>query len=322
VTELRQYAAGLVDLHRGPREYREERRLVRAQSAAAPAAGDLGPLLRLAPPEAGLVRAWSSPPIDTVISAIARKALAPVLAPVVSRQFAPAVTAGLAVAAYGDDFDARIGDAPPVEVKPELRLEPLRQLLESAKVESLLLVEGSRPGRDKLFIGVDSVAVVTGAADWNQESARAALGAAVEGLYTVSGMGLEWQDRGTYFETAGLAHLAVAARGRMLFVATSAESLTPVLARISAPPVRDLAMYSAEYRHTRALPGFARMMQMIDHVSRPEEPQAAESPRPPMFYSENLASLGRVLGRLDSVALRVRDDGSAQVHTVVYRLSR
>ncbi|MCX6638107.1 MAG: hypothetical protein NT090_23875, partial [Acidobacteria bacterium] len=65
-----------------------------------------------------------------------------------------------------------------------------------------------------------------------------------------------------------------------------------------------------------------RMMRMIDRVSLPDEEPSPDTPREPMFFSENLGSLGRTLGRLDSVSVSVRDSGAAESQTVVYRLSR
>ena len=105
-------------------------------------------------------------------------------------------------------------------------------------------------------------------------------------------------------------------------VATSAQALIPVLARLAAQPAPDGPVYFAEYRHGRELDNFVRMMRMIDRVSLPEEEQSPDAPREPMFFSENLGSLGRTLGRLDSVSVTVRDSGAAETQTVVYRLSR
>jgi hypothetical protein len=325
ITELRQYSAGLVDLQRGAREYREERRLVRAQPVPPRGAG-LGPLLRLAPEGAGLILAWAAPPAETVVSLISRKVLAPDSAPAVSGNTAPPILrAGRAPVDEGD-FDSRINDAPAPTVKPELRAEALGKLIGQSKVEAALLLQSSRPGRDILFVGFDSVVAIQGAAEWPAEAVRAALSGAVEGLYSVSGLGLEWQERKagaeSVFETGGLARVAVATRGRLLLVGTSAEALAPVMARLSAPPPKDEAIYAAEYRHGRELANFTRMMRMIDHLSLPEEPPSPDSPRQPLFFSENLAGLGQTLGRVDSVSIRAREAGTVESQTVVYRLSR
>lgn len=325
ITELRQYSAGLVDLQRSAREYREERRLVRAQ-ATPPRGGALGQLLRLAPDSAGLILAWAAPPAETVVSLISRKVLAPDTALEVKGNSAPPITRiGRAPAEEGD-FDTRINDAPPGDVKPELRTEALGKLIEQAKVEAALLVQSSRPGRDKLFVGFDAVVALQGTAEWPSDAVRAAIAGAVEGLYSVSGLGLEWQERkaGTesVFETGGLARVALATRGRLLLVGTSAEALAPVMARLAAPPPKDEAIYAAEYRPGRELANFTRMMRMIDHLSLPEEPPSPDSPRQPLFFSENLAGLGQTLGRVDSVSIRAREAGAVETQTVVYRLSR
>lgn len=316
--ELGGYSAGLVDLYRGPGEYREERKLVRAQSEAARGGAGLGRLLSLAPADAGLVRAWTAPSVDEAVELVARKTLAPTIAVTPKgRVEQPAIE---------DDFDTRVDEAPPPNQEPELRAGLLRKLFETAKVEAALVVESSRRDRDGLFVGHDAAVALLGAGDWNAEAVRAALGDAVGGLYTVSGLGLAWQQRNaageSFHETAGLARLALAARGRVLVVATSAQALVPVLARLAAGPAPDGPVYFAEYRHGRELDNFVRMMRMIDRVSLPEEEQSPDAPREPMFFSENLGSLGRTLGRLDSVSVSVRDSGAAESQTVVYRLAR
>jgi hypothetical protein len=314
--ELGQYAAGLVDLYRGPREYREERRLVRPQPARAASGAGLGRLLSLAPPGAGLVRAWSAPSVDAALSLLASKTLTPAMA-------TPPRQGLLAQPAVADeDFDTRLEEVPPPPVVAELRAEGLRAMLEAAKVEAAMVVQSSRRDRDGLFVTSEATVALLGAGDWNAEAVKSALGSAVEGLYTVSGLGLTWRGREGFFETDGLARLAVAARGRVLLVATSAEALGPVLARAAAPAAKDGPMYFAEYRHLREMPNFTRMMRMIDRVARPEEEPSPEAPSEPMFFSGNLASLGRTLGRLDSVSVGVRDSGAALSQTVVYRLSQ
>jgi hypothetical protein len=220
-----------------------------------------------------------------------------------------------------EDFDALLEDAPPPPVVAELRPEGLRALLEAAKVEGVMLVQSSRRDRDGLFVSIDATVALLAAGDWNVEAVKSALGSAVEGLYTVSGLGLTWRAGEGFFETDGLARLAVAARGRVLLVATSAEALSPVLARAAAPAAQDGPVYFAEYRHPRERPNFERMMRMIDRVARPAEEPSPEEPGEPAFFSGNIASLGRTLGRLDSVSLSVRDSGVALSQTVVYRLS-
>lgn len=308
--ELREFPAALVDLHRSPAEIREERRLVRAQEETARQGAGLGQLLRLAPPEAGLVRAWAGPSVDEALSLLARKTLA---APVEPRPPRPG--------GGDDDFDVLVDEPPPPDATPRLRAEALRKLFEATGVEAALVVESSRRQRDGLFVSSDRVVALLGGAEWGPQAVRAALGEAVQGLYTLSGLGLEWRERKagerTFHETSGLARLAAAVLGRTLLVANSPEALTAVMARAAAPAAADGPVYVSTYRHGRELDNFARLARMIDHPALP-----AEEPRAPMFFSENLLGLGRTLGRVDTVSLSVRDEGTALRQSVVYRLAR
>jgi hypothetical protein len=65
------------------------------------------------------------------------------------------------------------------------------------------------------------------------------------------------------------------------------------------------------------------MMRLIDFPQIP--PPAAAAPggdtREPMFYSENVASLGRALRRVQSATLAVHDTGTMLRESVVYRIA-
>ena len=99
-------------------------------------------------------------------------------------------------------------------------------------------------------------------------------------------------------EIDGLGRVALAIDGQWLIVATSPEAAAELFARRNRTAV-DGAVYAAGWRHAGELPNFERMMRLIDF---PQIPPAADpaSAREPMFYSENIASLGRALRRVQS----------------------
>ena len=111
--------------------------------------------------------------------------------------------------------------------------------------------------------------------------------------------------------------------GRRLILGTSAERVAAILARRNRA-ANPGAVYAAEWRHARELPNFERIAGLIDfpHATIQSGANANNpTPREPLFFSENLASLGRVLRRVQSAAISVHDSGSLVRESVVYRLA-
>lgn len=99
-------------------------------------------------------------------------------------------------------------------------------------------------------------------------------------------------------------------KGKILVAANRPELVPPILARLSTPASGPGARYVARFRHAAELPNFIRMTRLID------SPLKAEGPS---FFSGNIASLGRTLGRLDSAAIAVHDTGSIVSQDLTYR---
>jgi hypothetical protein len=102
--------------------------------------------------------------------------------------------------------------------------------------------------------------------------------------------------------------------------ANSTDLVSAILARRNRPAVAG-SVYAAGWRHTRELPNFERMMRLIDFPQTHAGPGDPGQGREPMFYSENIASFGRVLGRVQSAAIAVHDAGGMLRETVDYRIA-
>jgi len=116
----------------------------------------------------------------------------------------------------------------------------------------------------------------------------------------------------------GLGKLAVSIDGRWLIVGTSANLVNAIVSRKNRPAVSGAA-YAAGWRHARELPNFERMTRMIDFPQL--APGVGDQAREPMFFSENLASFGRALQRVQSAEMTMHNVGSMVRETVVYRLA-
>ena len=332
ITELKQYSAALTDLRRSAGEYREERVLLRAQTPATDDAAvkqneaGVAEVLRLAPDDAGFYLASANPSSAQALALIQQKILAPQSGAAPPSKEAPApVSVGSGETGNAADLETRI-DQPPVAAAAagKLGTGPLQKLLDAAGLRAVLQVESTRKLPDGVFVNSQSAVVLLAASDWDAAAVRDSLSFAVEGLWTTSRLGVTWSASGqganASYQMDGLMHLSLATRGKLLILADSPESLAPVLTRLSQPPSAEGASYAAGFRHSREAENFARMTRLID---QPQAAQAAgdqSGEHEPMFFSENMASLSRALGSLQSEQIVVHDRGATVTQIVVYRL--
>jgi hypothetical protein len=292
VSEFRQYGAGIADVFRSPAEIREQRVLLRFSQAEPAAQGEaLGQVLRLAPEDAGLYRAWANPTPEAALDLVISRILAPQAQGGRASEVAPS-TPTAATAGSEGDLETRIDEPPLENIGGWFVPEELRRLIEGAKLEAMLEVGGTRTLADGVFVGVDSAVVLLGSADWNAEAVRSALSTAAE--------------------TGPLSRIAFEAKGRVLAIANSEALLRRVMARIPNGPAKGQGDYAAGFSLARERANFAKMTRLIDYAERGES-------REPRFFSENIASLGQTLSRVSSSSIVVRDSGRAVTQTVVYR---
>ena len=292
VSELRQYGGGIADVFRSTSEIREQRVLLRFSQPPPAAPGEaLGQALRLVPDDAGLYRAWANPTPEAALNLVATRVLAPQAQTGRASEMAPEAPESAAAGSEGD-LETRI-DEPPVENSGN-RFVPdaLRRLIESAKVEAMLEAGSTRPLADGVFVGIDSAVALLASADWNAEAVRGALATAAE--------------------TGPLGRIAFEAQGRVLVIGNSAALVHRMTARIAMAPRKTEGDYAAGFNPARERANFEKMTKLIDAT-------AGGDSREPHFFSENMASLGRTLGRVGSSSILVRDSGRAVTQTVVYR---
>lgn len=315
------YVAGISDLYRSPVEIREERILLRDQPSSPVKDAPVAEVLRLAPPDAGLNRAWAAPSVNDALALLQRKILAPQPVRYAERRTAPMVsTEGVAAGSEGD-LETRIDQAPLENAGDRFASEPVRKLIEGNSLDAMLEVSSSQAMPDGVFMGFTSAVVLLGSADWNPDAARTALLDAMRSLWTTSGLGANWAARGSgaraHYELDGLSPISVATRGRCLVLATDPKAIEAILAGFARPAANGAA-YSASFQLARERANFDKMMALVDH-SLPEQPAWRREPR---FFSQNIGSLGRTLGRVQSESIVVRDTGAAVSQTVTYRLGK
>ena len=305
-TALGQFSAGLADLERTPGEIRERRVLIRATSDATPDESATGPLLAAIPDDAGLYRAWLHPDADQARQLIEEKVFAATAPPKPANEDAPPVAATPEAGAE-QDLETRIDETPLTDDRVTLAFRALQAQLSATKLDAILQVEKTRAA--DVFVHVDSAIAILASTPWNAAATRAAIAQAAGSLWSVAGIGA----------LDPLSKIALAIDGRWLVVGNSSDLVNEIMSRRNRPAAAG-ATYAARYRHARELANFERMTKLIDFPQIAPAPDPA-APREPLFYSENLASLGRVLARVRAAEIAVHDNGAMLHENVVYRIA-
>ncbi len=332
VSEIAAYRAGVADLYRSAGEFREERVLLAASPPATPddAAARSGEALvaeapRFAPAGAGLYRAWAAPTTKDAIELLRQKLLAPQAGASVASREAPEVALGEGQVIGHGDLETHIDEAPLV-LGEGFAPAALTQMLERAQLRAMLHVQSSAPIAGQGFIGNHSAVLLLSSEGWDEVAARAAIGEAVESLWTASRLGVAWVEHKhgerTYHRLDGLAGLAVASNGPALAISSSPELLAATLDGFSSSAVRTGAgaVYAAGFRHLRERENFYRMMRWMDFPSATSS--GSSEGREPLFFSENMASLSRSLAGVEEASIITRQDGDKTRQTVIYRFAQ
>jgi hypothetical protein len=320
ITELSQYASFVSDLTRTAAEIREERVLLRVQEQPATAnAAALGDIVRLVPDTAGLYRAWLSPRADAATALIFEKVIATSRASTQPDRSAPRLSGAGGATGSSADLETRIDEETRAPRPTTYQMGALAQLVGSEPLGAMLHVEATRAAADGVFVNRGSVIVLARSTDWPQGAVRGALTTLIDPVWTKAHLGQRWNDERigtqTFSRLEGLEPVAVAERGRLLFIASDPALLAAVLDAASRPAVAMEGAYAAGFRHAAERGRFASLMRLVDHAA------AATENREPLFFSENLASLSDTLARVDSAAIVVRDGGTRVSHTMTYRLA-
>jgi hypothetical protein len=323
---LREYWAGISDIHRSAGEIREDRTLLRRSPQPAPES--VAALARLAPDDAGFYRAGAVGSADEAVSEILRKLLPQRQAAAFLWEQAPGVTpwaVPMPEAGAEADLETRI-DEPPMERREQFAAQPLAREMARAGVKAYIEAQVNRAAAGGVFRELPCALAFQATGAWDDAAVRAALTTGLENLWSVSGLGLHWVEQTrngvTWHELDGLAHLAVATRGDLLIVGNSSGIVEAMLERAGRPAGAVLpATAIAEFRHAQEQPNYELLTGTVDRTnSRSGMFRGMLRGDAQPFFSGNLASLGVTLNRVSSAAIRVNDIGDAVEQTVTYRL--
>jgi hypothetical protein len=323
ITDLSQYSAAVSDLFRANARYREERVLIRKkepeQAPSADALAATADLARLVPADAGIYVAAANPSSDACLALLETKLLAPHLGPAPASQIAPQVPLTSGEQGGGSDLETRIDQAP-AEHPVAQSTSALKQLLDTTPILASLQVQSSARDQGGVFVRIHSAVVLAAASDWNATAVQSAVADDVQPALTASQLGLGWQQKSGHQELDGLWLLAVAVRGRYLFVSDDPALVESLLANLNRKSDLKPAEFLGGFNHQRERANFASFMAQVDRPGG-VAPDAQNAEHQPQFFSENMASLSRTLAGVSAERIEVRREGGKVRQTVTYEWS-
>jgi hypothetical protein len=288
-SELRQFSSAISEVQRTGTQLDENRILFRGDEQPVTwKEPGVAQLVALVPPNAGFYQAWASPTSSQALDLLRTKVFEPRAEATLNTKAAPDAGSMDVIVGSEGDLETRIDETPIDQGRRSSLPDELNRRIESQSLDGMMQVSSTRILTDRTFVGMDSAVVLLAASDWNAAAIKAATSRLAGGLPQV--------------------HIAVS--GKFLAAANRPELLGFLISRATIPAAGPGARYVARFRHAAELPNFIRMTRLIDN------PLKADGPA---FFSGNIASLGRTLGRLDSAAIAVHDTGSVVSQELSYR---
>ena len=322
ITDLSQYSAAVCDLFRSPKQYREERVLIRKKDLENAASDDaltaVADVSRLIPDNAGSYIAKASPTPEAVASVLETKLLMPHSGPVPISQFAPQVALTSGEQGSSADLETRIDQAPASASESE-SASVLKELLgKNLPLASLQVQTTDRDGAG-VFVRMHSAIAVASSSDWDEATVESALSEAIRPGLTASRLGVGWIQRSGYRQLDGLLPLCAAVRGKYLLVGDDSGLMESMLAKFSRKPTRAPLELFAGFRHDREGGNFERFVRLID---RPAGASSENGMREPQFFSGNMKSLSTTLSAVAAERIEIRSDGEKVRQSVSYEWSQ
>ncbi|MDR3735225.1 MAG: hypothetical protein P4L10_06775 [Acidobacteriaceae bacterium] len=321
ITAMKQFSSSVSNLYRTAGSFREERVLLPVSPDTIPSRVDLQPMLALLPTSAGVYRATALPGVDQVLDTLNDKLLTRNPSAYRDERIAPVADVTVQNAGSAADLDTRIDETPPQQQSSALSLAPLRAVLESAHISSMLVTSSTSAAPSDIFIPTHSAVLLT-ADSWNADALQASLADALRAQLTASNHGLNWQQHTegnlSWYELTGLQPLAFALSNHIGIFASDAATLQQILkAPQTASGAPRFASVIAGYNHTAERERFLRLTGILDG-NTPKSPDAGDAPP---FFSRNMGSLANTFSSLDSETFtEVPDKTTHTIHqTVLYQ---
>lgn len=323
ITDLSQYSAAVSDLFRSPKEYREERILIRKKEPehapspdALAAAADLA---RLVPDDAGVYSSVANPTADACFALLETKLLAPHLGPAPASQLAPQVQLTSGEQGASSDLETRIDQAP-VEAPTSQSESGLKALLNKTSILASLQLQSTQRDAAGVFVRFHSAIALEVATDWNADTVRSAIAEYIRPGLTASQLGVAWMQKSGYQQLDGLWPLSISVHGKYLVVSDDPALMESVVGNFNRKSDRKPLQLYAGFNHQRERQNFVRFANLVDRPNAATLGEGGE--HQPQFFSGNMASLSRVLTDVTAERIEIRADGGKMRQTVTYEWSQ
>jgi hypothetical protein len=323
ITDMRQYESSVTDLFRSSDAYREERSLLiknAPDTAQAEAASDVADLMLLVPPDSGFYRAALVSSPEDALTLLEQKILTPRLGPTPASKLAPAVQMSEQTVGSQSNLDTRIDTPPSSFADDKPSDEALKALIRNANVHAALQLHRSQASDDGVFVRLHSTVVLKNATDWDEAAVQRAIQRLITPGLTTADIGTSWKKSGTgtqtYSAIDGLVRVALAARGKYLFVSNDPETLLAAISQLSQSVSSQPAIYYAGFDHSRERQNFYDLTALIE---RPTRTNVFGDEREPEFFSDNIASVSKALAGVKSQSVVARREGRTERQTVLYQ---
>lgn len=318
-SDLRQYTAGLADAGRRDGNIVENRIFLHAPNGE-PNSTEIGGLLALVPPEAGMYRIEPVTDAASAAGLVVQKLIGSPPHHTRDWREAPDAIPEDQRTGIEADLETRIDEQPlPQDAGFADSVESIRAMLSKAGVRDMLLLESSSPIAGT-FLRTPSVVVLSAGQDWDPASVRSALTEATGKIWTTSQLGAAWTSSNlpgySLNRLDGLGNLMFVNRGELLFLSNDLQLLTATanLAGVARPNAIPLT-YAAGFRHARERDNYQRLMTALDFGS-------GGNPGAPRLFSQNIASLSRVLSSIAEVQVTQQEQNGVTIQQIVYQLRR
>ena len=325
ITDLSQYSAAVSDLFRSGKEYREERVLIRKKEAEHTASADslsaVADLSRFVPDGAGVYVASANPSLDSCLSLIETKILAPHLGPPPVSQIAPQVQLTSGEQGSGSDLETRIDQAPAAAPAAASADSQLKDLLSKTLILASLQLQSTQRDAAGVFVRIHSAVMLASTSDWSDDAVRSAVNEFVRPGLTASQLGVSWLPKSGYQQLDGLWPLTVSVHGRYMLVSDDPALTESILANLQRKGDRKPMEFYAGFSHKGERENFVRFSNLIDRPNMPAMAQGV-SEREPQFLSGNIASFSATLADVSQERIEIRSEGGKVRQTVSYEWSQ
>jgi hypothetical protein len=326
ITDMKQYSAAVADLFRSGNEFREERVLIKKAGATGETKNDadsgaVAEILRLVPLQTGMFQAKANPTAAECFASLETTILAPHLGPAVAAKVAPQVQLTNGETGSGSDLETRIDQAPMQRTEMNDTAAPIKNLLDKNRVRAILQLQSTERAKDAAFVRFHSAVVLLADSDWNDSAVRAALVDFVRPALTAGQLGVNWQSGSGFQQLNGLWTLAVATRGKYLFISDDAPILNAILTSSSKKSTADGVVYAGGFNHSLEHEHFLRFDSLLENNTGKFGGSPARG-QAPDFFGGNVGSLSSALKNVTSEKIVVRESSERTFQTVTYEWAR